>query len=108
MIDHVARAKRAWPYLAKRANAGKEPFTYKGLCNKLGLHHRAAAYFLGVIQKYCKENKLPAIQALVVNKRTRLPGSGYHGSKRTKASHQKELGKVYAKKWPTKAPKLHA
>lgn len=107
MINHIARAKRAWPYLAKRANAGKEPITYKELCDKLGLHHRAAGYFLGVIQKYCKANKFPSLQALVVNKRTRLPGHGYHGSQRTTASHQKEIGKVYSKKWPTKPPKLN-
>lgn len=106
MIDQAARAKRAWPYLAMRANKRGEPFTYKELCEKLGLHHRAAGHFLGVIQEYCNANKLPPLQALVVNKSTRLPGSGYIGSPRTKASHKKALKKVHAMKWATKPPKL--
>ena len=106
MIDHAARAKRAWPYLAKRANSGKEPYTYKELCDKLGLHHRAAGFFLGVIQEHCHKNKLPPLQALVVNKKTRLPGSGYYGSQRNHASHQKALNKVRAKQWQIKAPKF--
>ena len=75
MIDHISRAKKAWPYLAKKANSGNGVFTYKELCDILGLHHRAAAYFLGVIQEHCKKHGMPPLQALVVNKRTRLPGS---------------------------------
>lgn len=108
MIDHAARARQAWPYLAKRANSQGAPYTYKELCDKLGLHHRVASYFLGVIQEYCRANELPALQALVVNKRTRLPGSGYHGSERNKESHQKELKKVYKRRWLVKAPKFNA
>jgi hypothetical protein len=106
MIDHSARARKAWPFLARKANNGGGPFTYKELCDKLGLHHRAAGFFLGVIQEHCRENYLPPLQALVVNKKTRLPGSGYYGSKRNKANHQKALNKVRDKNWPTKAPKF--
>ena len=103
-IDHVKRARRAWPILAKMANGHRAPCTYGGLCGRLSLHHRAAQWFLGEIQKECKRRKWPALQALVVNKKTRLPGSGYHGSVRTYAGHEKELNKVRGKRWPIKAP----
>lgn len=105
MIDHRKRARRAWPYLARRANSSKDPYTYKELTDKLGLHHRSAAFFLGVIQDYCRNKTWPPLQALVVNKRTRLPGSGYVGSSRTRSAHSKALAKVYRKQWPLKPPK---
>ena len=103
-INHLARARRAWPHLVRRASGGKPPYTYGQLCQKLGLHWRAAQWFLGTIQTYCDENDLPALQALAVNKRSRLPGSGYVGSPRTTAAHQRELQRVYARRWPPKAP----
>jgi hypothetical protein len=81
-IDHFKRAAQAWPILAKQANKKGKPFTYGELCSKLGLHHRAAGWFLGVIQRYCYQEGLPPLQALAVNKRTGLPGSGYVGSSR--------------------------
>lgn len=105
-IDHVARARKAWPLLAKRANAKGAPFTYGGLCSQLRLHHRAAGWFLGVIQAYCEEKELPPLQALVVNQKTRLPGSGYIGSRRTAADHQRALDTIYEKKWDVEPPKF--
>lgn len=104
MINHRARARAAWPMLARRANRGENPFTYGELCQSLGLHHRAAQWFLGVIQRFCRINRLPPLQALVVNKQTRIPGSGYVGSVRSRPAHLKALQKVYAKTWPTKPP----
>jgi len=65
------------------------PYTYKKLMNKLRLHHRAEPWFLGVIKEYCRKNKLPLIQALVANKRTKLLGTVCHDSKRTRASQTK-------------------
>lgn len=108
MIDHVSRAKLAWPLLAKKANSGDAPYTYKELCDILGLHHRAAGFFLGVIQEFCKKHNKPPLQALVVNKRTKLPGSGYYGSQRTKTAHEKALIAVRANMWEVKAPNLNA
>jgi hypothetical protein len=105
-IDQLERAARAWPILAKQANKKGQPFTYGELCLKLGLHHRAAGWFLGVIQRYCQTEGLPPLQALAVNKSTRLPGSGYVGSTRTHKAHQAALQKVYypQKPWPITAP----
>ena len=104
-IDHENRARRAWPLLVARATRkDMPPFTYGELSKKIGVHHRAAQYYLGVIQTYCNKHHLPALQSLAVNKRERLPGEGYVGSARSHTAHQKELAKVRKKKWPAKAP----
>jgi hypothetical protein len=103
-IDHEARARRAWPHLVTRADTSLEPFTYGEIAEKIGLHHRSAAYFLGVIQEHCDQNRLPFLNALAVNKGTGLPGKGYTGSARSYKAHQTELAKVRRKKWPKKAP----
>ncbi len=103
-IDHRARARRAWSILVGLASRRQRPVSYKSLCAVLGLHHRAATYFLGVIQTECGSNGWPPLQALVVNARTRLPGHGYYGSHRTHSAHRRALQKVYGKKWPLKAP----
>jgi hypothetical protein len=107
-IDHVSRAKKAWPLLVQRAKEKNgSPFTYGELCAELGLHPRSASWFLGVIQSYCKRHNLPPLQALVVNKKTRLPGRGYTGSPSTRDDHDLELSKVRKYRWPSKAPDLN-
>jgi hypothetical protein len=102
--DHNARARQAWPILVKRASEGEKPFSYGELCEPLGLHARSAQYFLGVIQEHCEKLKLPPLQALVVNKRTGLPGKGYYGSARSPKAHTEALKLVYARNWPRQAP----
>ncbi len=98
-IDHFARAKKAWPLLVERAQTTCVPFTYKEISNQIGLHHRAAQWFLSEIQEFCHEKDLAPLQALVVNKKTRLPGDGYDGSAITPKAHQKALKKVKKEKW---------
>jgi len=105
MIDHKQRARHAWPILVKLAKSGSAPITYGELSAQLALHHRAAGYFLGVIQAYCKKERLPKLQALVVNKATRVPGSGYEGSA-IASEHKRDVTKVhaYGMRWPRNAP----
>lgn len=103
-INHHARARKAWRHLVKRANSGGDLFTYGELAGKLGLHHRSTSWFLGVIQAHCADMGLPPLQALVVNKKTKLPGMGYRGSKRGKKSHQSAVEQVRAFAWSAKAP----
>ncbi len=106
-VDHVERARQAWPILAKRANEKGKPFTYGELCAELGLHPRTASWFLGVIQEHCKREKLPALQALAVNKKTGLPGPGYAGSMRTPESHKAALHKVHHEHtWSLQPPRF--
>ncbi len=103
-IDHHARAKMAWPILVERARKGGAPFTYGELCSLMGLHHRSAQWFLGVIQAYCQRHNFPPLQALAVNKRTRLPGKGYSGSRRSRVEHERALSNVRSMRWSKRAP----
>ena len=103
-INQVARARRAWPLLVRRAKSGKAPLTYKQLCTSLGLHWRAAGSFLDVIQRYCAGNHLPPLQAFAVRQDTRLPGTGYVGSPRSIAAHGRAVERVRKRKWPAVAP----
>lgn len=103
-IAHKKRARKAWPHLVKVARSKTvDRVNYGQLCAKLGLHHRSAQWFLGVIQTYCRRNGLPRLQAIAVNKRTRIPGAGYETS-RTKKGHSAELKRVRNFKWPKQAP----
>ncbi|KTT96136.1 hypothetical protein [Sphingomonas sanguinis] len=99
---HRRRARRAWPKLVAAAKHG-ETVSYSDLSASIGEHWRAASWFLGVIQRYCAEMGLPRLQALAVNKRTRVPGKGYAG-KRGKRAHRREIDRVRAASWPAKAP----
>lgn len=100
------RAQQAWPVLVRQARAGGPPLTYGALCSILGVNPRVASYFLGKIQTYCRRHRLPPLQALAVNARTRLPGPGYNGSARTRTAHFRALQRVYAHAWPIAAPAI--
>ena len=102
-INHKARARRAWPHLVGAAGRGQK-LTYGELARKIGLHHRAAGWLLGVIQDYCAQNARPPLQALVVNKGTRIPGFGYVASPRGGAAYRRALRAVFAHQWPPRAP----
>ena len=84
-VDQYERAGKAWPILIECAK-NRRPITYGGLASKLNLHHRVCAFFLGKIQEYNLNNKLPPLQSLVVNKTTGKPGRGYIASSRDKIS----------------------
>ena len=99
---HRRRARRAWPKLVAAAKRG-QPLSYKELTESIGLHWRAASWLLGVIQRYCAKMGLPRLQALAVNKQTRVPGKGYAGE-RGRRAHQQEVQRVSAYRWPKRAP----
>jgi hypothetical protein len=103
-IDQTERARRAWPHLARRASQNLRPCTYKEICAEIGLHWRAARYFLGVIQRHCRANGLPPLQFLAVNAKSRLPGQGCADSPRNDAAQQDALRTIYAYPWPAEAP----
>jgi len=90
---HVERARQAWPLLVDKAKSGGAPFTYREIGDAIDVHCRAAAWFLGVIQAHCLERNWPRLQALVVNKATRLPGAGYNGS-RNQGTFERDLAAV--------------
>lgn len=99
---HRNRARRAWPHLVRAASAGT-PLSYGELTDKMGLHWRAASWFLGVIQRFCAAHDMPRLQALAVNKRTRVPGKGYAGA-RGRRAHAREVDRVRSHRWSKTAP----
>lgn len=103
-IDHVQRARMAWPLLVGRAVHGLAPYTYREICDEIGVHWRGAPYFLGVIRRYCSANGLPPLQVLVVNAATRLPGQGCAGAPRTHLAHQDAMSAIYAHRWTIAPP----
>ena len=106
-IDHKERARLAWPYLAARANEAEKPnpFTYKEIGDKIGVHYRAVGHFMSIIQDYCKKYPAkPPLQALVVHAADRLPGTGYDGSRITREDHDRALAEVGSTEWPETPP----
>ncbi len=103
-IDHIERARTAWPHLVRRASGNLPPYTYKEISAEIGLHWRAARYFLSVIQRHCRANGLPPLQFLAVNATSRLPSPGCAGSPRTDGAQQATLRTIYAYQWPAEVP----
>lgn len=102
--DHVQRARDAWPLLVRRAETVEPPLTYGQICEPLGVHPKAARFFLKVIQQYCDSTNQPRLYALAVTKKDKLPGTGYKKVASADVSHNIELQRVRQHKWPAKAP----
>lgn len=74
-VSQEQRASIAWTILTNIAK-NKKKIRYKELADEVGVHHRVARFFLGLIQDYCLENQLPPLTILVVNQ-TGFPGKGF-------------------------------
>ncbi len=80
--DSKRRVCEVLPILVRQAEA-RETITYKDLARETGIHHRPLKYVLGhigetliVFNDGSSFGKVPHIQSLVINKETKLPGSG--------------------------------
>lgn len=102
-IDHRARARKIWPRLVEIARS-KRFDTYGENAGSIDLHHRSAAWYLGVIQAECHSLGYPPLQALVVNKRARKPGKGYTATPTNGPAYKKAVNRVWAYDWPKRAP----
>ncbi|UTH49563.1 hypothetical protein KBW81_07375 [Loktanella salsilacus] len=91
-IDQIARARK------------NQRITYTGLTDMLGLHHRSARWFLGLMQAWLRENGYPHLQALVFAKHTGVPGEGYVASARGGKPYDQALQKVWNFTWPKNPP----
>lgn len=76
IINQHQRAALCWDELIKVAK-GNNLIQYGQLGKKIGIHHRAIRFVLGIIVDYCYHNKLPLLTILVVNKKSGLPGKGF-------------------------------
>lgn len=102
-INHRKRARRVWPRLVQIAQL-KEFDTYGENAGSIGLHHRSAAWYLGVLQAECSRRGYPPLQALVVNKTLGKPGKGYTETSTTGPAYDKAVRQVWRYDWPKTAP----
>lgn len=103
-VNHLKRARKVWPRLVQFAQS-KGLDTYSENTASIGLHHRSAAWYLGVIQAECRRHGYPPLQALVVNKTTRKPGKGYTATPTTGPSYDKAVRRVWEyDDWPMTPP----
>jgi hypothetical protein len=70
------RALQLWSLLALAAT-NRQVVTYELVARITGAAAVGLGDFLAAIQQYCIEEKLPPLTALVVNKQTALPGTGF-------------------------------
>lgn len=94
MIDHEQRSGLLWPILVSAAR-NQQPITYRDAADKIGIHWRPMSYVLGPIQKYCLEEGLPRLTALVYSKATGVPGGGFKGE----PGNEADLQEVYDFEW---------
>jgi putative restriction endonuclease len=75
-INHAQRAAHAWPILCDYAKR-RSTITYGELAHRIGIHHRPIRFVAGAIQEYCIVERLPALNVLIVNADTGIPGHGF-------------------------------
>ena len=62
-VDQYERAGRAWSILTACAR-NRQSITYGQLAERMGIHPRVCAFFLGLIQCHCLEYSLPPYSPL--------------------------------------------
>ena len=93
-IDHEQRAGLLWPVLTAAASQHRG-ITYAQAAAAIGIHHRAMAWALDPIQRYCIDEGLPRLTGLVHAASTGVPGGGYAGEPGSEA----ELTAVWTFDW---------
>ena len=76
----IERAVQAWAVLAWAAHNG-QTMTYKQLEQVTGMPAAGLGRVLDPIEIYCVAKNLPPLTAIVVQKDTGLPGSGFTAAK---------------------------
>lgn len=70
------RALQVWQILISKAH-NRQTVTYINLANMIGYSDaRPIPNILELIMRYCDQNRIPPLTALVVNKGTGIPGNG--------------------------------
>ena len=91
------RAWQIWPVLVLAAK-NRQTLTYEQLAKLIGVvPPPALAQLLEPIHRYCLDNDLPPLTAVVVSSKTGLPGIGFKAAEDVPAAQ----AEVYAQKeWP--------
>ena len=70
------RSAQVWPLLSLAAT-NRQTLTYDIVGKLTGMHAAGLGAVLEPVQSFCLLNDLPPLSALVVNKGTGLPGTGF-------------------------------
>lgn len=95
------RASQIWPLLVCAAR-DRKIYTYKEVAEALGMPRawRSIGGFLHPIMLLCRENEVPPLTVLVVNRTTGLPGVGLTTAGELTSERVKtEQEKVFAHDW---------
>jgi hypothetical protein len=95
----VQLARQIWPILIDLASV-RGTITYQELGERFGIAGRALQNFdriLAPIKRYCEQNGLPPLSALVVRKDSGLPGSGAEAD-------EIDIDAVFAYDWRGRRP----
>lgn len=93
-MDVTERAVQIWPVLALAAR-NRQTLTYEIVEGLTGLFRAGLGQCLDPIQAYCVANDLPPLTALVVEKGSGLPGTGFTAA----ADVPKAQARVFAYDW---------
>jgi putative restriction endonuclease len=94
------RAMQIWQVLVA-ASDDRRTLTYQQVCQNIGINGaQVIAGPLRLIMQYCKQEKLPPLTCIVVQKSTGLPGVGLT----TVKNLPKERESVYKFNWYSRYP----
>ena len=88
------RAAPSWPLLVFAAR-NRQTLTYELLGKLTGMHAAGLGGVLEPVQSFCLLRELPPLSALVVNKSTGLPGTGFIAA----ADVPREFMRVFEHDW---------
>jgi len=99
-VTREQRALQIWSVLAFAAT-NRQVLTYDIVSRLTGVARQGVGEFLGPIQQYCTNMKLPPLTSIVVSMKNGLPGEGFIAAENVPAAQMK----VFQHKWTeTKVP----
>jgi hypothetical protein len=95
------QAQQIWLILCGYAMFAKKKITYGELAQLMGYADKRAGHMLsrqlGIVGRYCKDNDIPPLNAIVVNAETGMPG--HDVVVRDGQSPQQEIDAVLGEDW---------
>jgi putative restriction endonuclease len=85
-MTRFERAAQLWSLLVFAAR-NQQILSYTTVSQLTGIAPVGVGGCLSPIQKYCKNQKLPLLNALVVNEEEGIPGEGFRGDRYSKNKH---------------------
>ena len=93
------RASQIWPILAYAA-LHRQTITYDSLGKLIGVPRAGLGQLLGPIQRYCLDNKLPALTSIVVSEISGDPSHGFSAADNVQVAQSA----VYRHDWLSTVP----